>query len=88
MPTPLCPLLVAARTQIPKLVVGWEDFRDEEKAASVTDGPMYENPAEAPGVACLGSRCAWWRPSTEQPAAGGCGQVAGQRFADPAGGAS
>ena len=65
MSIPICPFLMQARASIPRLVVGWEDFRDGEKPASVTDGPLYPNPIEAPGVACIGSRCALWTEETQ-----------------------
>jgi hypothetical protein len=86
MNTPLCPLMMQARATAPKLIVGWEDFRDGEKPASVTDGPLYPNPSDAPGVACIGSRCAAWVNRYPEQGSGRCGMTPGdsQYFTDPA----
>lgn len=83
MSVPICPLLLQARASIPRLVVGWEDFRDGEKPASVTDGPLYPDPSQAPGVACIGSRCAWWE--SREDGRGVCARnLEGKPWPDPA----
>lgn len=105
LPTPLCPLLLQARATIP-LIRARVDVElignGNDDAASVTDGPLFPIPSVAPGVACLGSRCAWWesqpevRPDAEgalqaaPPTHGRCAQAPAADFRpDPAaGGAS
>lgn len=88
MSAPLCPLLMQARASLPELQ--WEhcEFNDGVAAAAPTKGPLYADPSAAPGVACIGSRCAWWDAFPADKTIGRCGQVRGQNFADPAKGAA
>lgn len=72
---PLCPLLLQARAGMVDTTFG------PENAPSGT--ALYSAPATAPGVACIGSRCAWW--AGQLGTIGRCGGAVGGSFTDPAG---
>lgn len=85
----ICPLLMQARASIPlrEGVADWgvlpsgaevEGFVEQQRE------PMFHDPSQAPGVACIGSRCAWWKHSTEDRDKGCCAQAPTWSFPDPA----
>lgn len=88
--TPLCPLLLQARAT-PTLVAASHSQRG---MTTMVHTATWPEPAEAPGVACVGSRCAWWEPETEldtfaddreRQDNGRCAQAPGARWRrDPA----
>lgn len=59
--TPLCPLLLQARATATLVA----ESRTHRGLTTMTHAATWPEPAEAPGVACIGSRCAWWEPETE-----------------------
>lgn len=59
---PYCPLLLAARAAMV-----------ERHPGTGAEEPMYRDPAMAPGVACVGSACAYWLPVMRDR--GVCGTV-------------
>lgn len=86
--TPLCPLLMQARAALAlrELTADWFVMpagHEVEGAGVVQREPLFPDPSSAPGVACIGSRCAWWagQPGT----VGRCGGAVGGSFTDPAG---
>lgn len=85
MATPLlCPLFMQARASIPELVYNGEEYNQGPAACATTSGAFYPDPSQAPGVACIGSRCAAW---VRLPAGDGrCGAFASAviTFDDPA----
>lgn len=102
MPIPICPLLMQARASIPLMLNHYditEGRGDPDGPAAGTPetaGPLYEDPSKAPGVACIGSRCAAWKPAPDDVAMvngqkvyaksyrGRCGHLNGAEYPDPA----
>lgn len=96
MSAPICPLLLQARASMVFDVVTYGPMGEADMCSTVADRPLFTEPVSAPGIACIGSRCAWWDPEpdetvreegsrfTRPTGRGRCGQTRGRNFADPA----
>lgn len=89
MSAPICPLLMQARASMVFDVVTYGPMGEADLCSTVADRPLFTEPVSAPGIACVGSRCAWWTPGQEKGdltmlPKGRCGQAPKSTpFVDP-----